>query len=144
MAPQEKLNLFLLVTNLNFAILSAFLIISAIVYIIWQARMQHLSWRQWLWKIPLGIAVAMCLVFENFGNLIVRVTVALWRRMGGDDPFDYGQMVSIGAGSIIGLLALLALIRKLSQPRFGERMWLAALALMAVNTAATVYLFFPD
>jgi hypothetical protein len=143
MTIAEKLNLFLLVMNNNFSIVIVFLLISAVSYIAWQIQELGLPLHRLVWNIPLGIGVAMALSTDHFGNLIVRIAVASWRAMGGDDPWGQGQLVAIGVGSIIGLFGLFWLIRFISRPRFGERMWLTALALAAVNTIITVYLFLP-
>jgi hypothetical protein len=143
MTSHAKLNLYLLVLNSNFAIVIIFLLISTLAYIVWQAREHEMTRRDWLVQIPLGVAVALAFYIENFGQLGVRVTVWLWRLAGAKEALDYAQQVTIGVFSGIGLIGLLLLIRATSKPRFGEKMWLSALAFVAINTVVTVYLFLP-
>jgi len=141
MTSHEKVNLFLLVLNSNFAIITGFMLITIVLYLVWQARENHLSWKDWAVSLPLGMTVALAMYVENFGQLIVRVTTWIWRWSGATAPFDYVQQRSIGLGSVIGLIGLLMLIRAISKPRFGERIWLTAVVFAAVNTVWTIYVF---
>lgn len=139
----EKLNLFLLVLNSNFAIVTLFLLFSAFIYVVWQAHEHRMTWSDWAFNVPLGITVAFALSVEGFGNLIIRVTAWAWRLAGGYEPFGSQQLVAIGTGSVIGLCGLLLVIRAISRPRYGEKVWLAAFGCAAINTIVTVYLFLP-
>lgn len=116
------LNKLLEIVNGNLAILRFEFLIFLAVYLYMAA--DEMKPRDWFVALPLGMAVAVSMFFNNAGELGRNVVVWTWRvSTGGVVPLTDFQLGMLTAFASVAALGLLLMIRIFSRPFFGNFPW---------------------
>ena len=128
----DEINFILEQVNGVIIVLSFCLLTVLFVYLFVEVRRRKLSWQDaFSINIPIGMSLALALLTEEVGVLILRGAIFTWRRFGGEavGPMTETQRLLLLAGTILCAFGILWLTRILSRPMFGDWPWLVAAGL---------------
>jgi hypothetical protein len=119
-------------------ILSVQVVAICVLYCVYQARTLRMTWRDWIFALPVGMALAITLGVEKTGDTIRYYFVWLWRFLTGGRGELNMEMVALGG--LFAAAGMLGLIYVLTREWFGARILLASTTIVAVYLAGSLLL----
>lgn len=131
-----NVNSLLELTNGAWSVLGAFLLFALIRYLLIEHKTRHLSQRDWLAGLPISMQLAVGILVVIAGLTLNSFVLSIWRATTGGGPLQvpYATMVGIGRGVVC--LGMLCLIRVITRPHYGNRIWMASTAAVFIYITA--------
>lgn len=91
-----------------------------------------MPWRDFIYRPPPGVALAMPMVGVKIGFLMTRTSFWFWY----EKPVTWASIMTVTLGNMLTVGCLLWMIAVLTRPRFGEWAWRATAIILFLYVAS--------
>lgn len=124
--------------NGAWAILAGYCVVFLLLHLHRTGITKHLTWRRWLFHLPVGMQLAVATTAICAAIFISRAAVWWWRFFDDADPHHLpDQAIPLAFGAFLGCWAFLCILRVITRP-FGA--WPVTIATMSVLAYLATFL----
>lgn len=138
MNSSSVVNIVFEVVNGNLAILRLEFLVFLAIYLWKHTATNKLTWRDWFFALPLGVAVALSLFANDLGEFGRSFFIWMWRFSHPTTPFSDFSLGLISAFSGMAAIGLLLMIRIFSRPFYGNLPWIVCALVSGIYTVASL------